>query len=365
MGVFEEYQDITPLFPDYYSPYYQLYTTERREEMIRTLLAAAFQQRYKNEYKSVLDSYVGMSYEEDFYKSAFAVTELSFLGMLSSYQSEEGNNYRTGEFRFATADPQVEIVLTVELSTSTKYQELRNLVGDLSRTLPEGPDLRGAQVQIDHMMLLEDRIVVFTLYHQITLTTSPKTAFSEYPLVFDGGGFLAQLFSVDTAKGCFDILYDALMKACYCTVYMPEAVREKLPSDAYKDNSYEAITNVSGSGAPDAGLLTDKEAIDVSSGTDTLINTSDSANVEDLTDTAGNSATTDQTPPTDGTDDLSSDGTDSPAASTDTDSTETDTDTPAEQTPFPWGWVAVPAGVIIFCGALAAVLLIRKKRKQS
>lgn len=46
-------------------------------------------------------------------------------------------------------------------------------------------------------------------------------------------------------------------------------------------------------------------------------------------------------------------------------STDSTTATPAEPTPFPWLWVIVPAGVIIFCGALTAVLLIRKKRKQS
>ena len=61
------------------------------------------------------------------------------------------------------------------------------------------------------------------------------------------------------------------------------------------------------------------------------------------------------------------DGTDSSAVSTDTAPAEIDTATPApaEQTSFPWLWVMVPAGVIIFGGALTAVLLIRKKRKQS
>ena len=318
------------LYPDldynYTSPFVLL--SRNQEEMIRTLVYATLQPRYKKEYKSVLDSFRELCEDEVFRENAFDIMDFEFLGMLSSYEFEPGSGYKYGEFRFATSDPEIEIVLTVEPAD-------RSETWDVPKEMPEGSDLRGKKFYREEsgVVFLGDSIVLPNKKRKVTITTSPQSALAEYPQICDGGGFLAQLLSAETNEYCTSVLSRAANDACE-EIYIP--ARYQQHPDFSTDSTVGRSSN-SGYVTP-----TDEGTVDVSTETATL------------TDAA----------PTDGTDDaLSTDGNASDAPLTDgTDAPPSDT--PADPTPFPWVWVIVPAGVVLVGGGTAALLLLRKKKKQ-
>ena len=332
--------------PDYYPPCQQFWSEERRDDMIRTILYATLQQPYKNKYKAVLDSYIeelrALPLLDERYQNGnrkgFDVTEISFLGMLSSYQSTEGSEYEFGEFRFATNDPEIEIVLTVEAWDSSE-------IWDVPEGIPEGPDLRGEKFCLHYdfkgkrersIYFLGDKIVVVNEQSKkkVTLTTTPQSALSEYPMVYDGGGFLSQLFSSLTSEYCAKLLADSLQKA------MSGMTVPDLVWDGYQDEVLTISKNDTAGGetVSDSGTETDVPMTD--DFTDGLSEPETDGTV-DAPSTDGNAP---DAPLTDGTD----------AAST---------DTPTDPASFPWVWVVVPAGVVLAAAATAA-LVIRKKKKQ-
>ena len=323
-----------------YSPsgefYHQMYFDDHREDMVRTVASVLHRRDYKRQYKEVFNSYYeftnGLSKGLDF--SAF-----SYVGTLKTYQLNEVSNFETGEFRLATPDPEIDIILTVkDWDPSENANE-----PSVTTEIPTGPDLRGQtfcrKYTDGEVVFGENEIVVKNSRYKkiMTLKTSPESALSNYPMYYDGGGFLSLLLSAEKNEYCSEYLFSSLAMA----------VAENLYYESSKPSS--GTTN---SASTNTDSTTD---LSIDEGTGEV---TDTANAEDATGTAGNSATTDPTP--------STDGTDSPAVSTDTLlPTSSDPATPAEPTPFPWLWVIVPAGVIIFGGALAAVFLIRRKRKQS
>ena len=322
-----------------YSPfgelYQQWYFEDHRDEMVSTIVSSLLRRDYEKQYKEVFESYVDLVSGPQNPRYALDLNDFSYLGTLKSYQFDEGSNYETGEFRFATPDPEIDIVLTIkDLDPSADATEQNG-----TTEIPEGPDLRGERFcrkySFGEVVFDEKEIVVnnYSVNKTMTLRTFPESALANYPMYYDGGGFLSLLLSAENNE--------------YCSEYFVRSLGWATGNPYYTfPQSSSGATNTSVSDtALDEGMTTDSNPV------------TDTANAEDATGTAGNSATTDPTP--------STDGTDSPAVSTDTAPTSSVTATPAEPTPFPWVWVAVPAAAVLVGGGLAAaVVLLRKKKKQ-
>lgn len=308
--------------PVTYSPfgefYHQMYLEDHRDDMARTIFWSLHQRDFAKQYKKVVDSYIELITGPQSTPQSLNLAEFSFLGTLKSYQFDEGGNYETGEFHFATPDPEIDIILTVKDLDSTANATMQNA----STEIPEGEDLRGKhfcrKYKNGDVVFNENEIVVnnYVNNKSMTLKTSPEAALSNYPMYYDGGGFLSVLFSAEDNEYCSEYLLNSLLRA----TDMPSFYIHSENSSGTTDS--EVPDNTTTDVSSDGGVITD-----VSTDEGPEIATSD----ETVTSTDGN--------PTGSTSD------NRPSA------------------PFPWLWVSFSAGLVVIAGVVV-IVLIRKRKKQ-
>ena len=210
--------------PVEYSPfgelYQQWYFEDHRDDMMRTVVSSLLRRDYEKQYKEVFESYVNLVSGPQNPRNALDLNVFSYLGTLKSYQFDEVSNYETGEFRFATPDPEIDIILTVkDFDPSENARE-----SSVTMEIPEGPDLRGQtfcrKYTTGEVVFGENEIVVKNSRDKkmMTLKTAPESALSKYPMYYDGGGFLSLLFSSESNEYCSQHLFNSLF---YATEFNP------------------------------------------------------------------------------------------------------------------------------------------------